>query len=55
MVGGCTFFLSYIYIYIYIYIWREREREREFYSQQDLGVDNQEWLDAFEGLRRKLI
>ena len=48
MVGGCTFFLSYIYIYI------ERERERVLLTTR-FGVNNQEWLDAFEGLRRKLI
>ena len=48
MVGGCTFFLS----YIYIYIWRERERERErVLLTTRFGVNNQEWLDAFEGLR----
>ena len=48
--------LFFFHIYIYIYIWRERERERErVLLTTRFGVNNHEWLDAFEGLRRKLI
>ena len=46
--GWWVHFFSFIYIYIYGE--RERERERVLLTTR-FGVNNQEWLDAFEGLR----